>query len=398
MKAPIRSGMALVAAFVLMGMSAAFADPVSDALTQTIVNPANRALQDAMDTVKQQRAQEQQQLQRPHLQQREGQPGDAQAEDGSQQTAQAIPQGQPEKPIQAPSLPRGLNYTADLSIAWGQGNTGAPTRGLMGALDGVVGYGFSRLTRVEAGYYELQEYPIGFSTGSVPLYLQGIGPPISTQSLAGQPAYIKNKLFTLTEQNLIMIGHKLPIIISPAYVSRWGSINGGSDNLLIENNGFPLNVRARTFQLKLLALTVPLISTPHIFASYTIAPQWLVNTGGANINNNPQAFQLLYAEYRFNKMFSAFFQPSELPNYTQLDQYPQHLLTTIYGVNARITPWSFIQLVLENATPTNKPQIGINSITCQTTACSNPALGIGGLKGSTLQLKFGLGSPSVIPL
>ena len=388
MKAPIRSSMALLVALLLAGASPAFADPVSDSLSQTIVNPANRALQDALETVKQQKAQEQ-----THQQARE-----PQADDGSQQTAQAVPQGQPEKPIAAPSLPRGLNYTADLSIAWAQGNTGAPNRGMMGAVDGVLGYGFTRLTRVEAGYYELQEYPIGFSTGSVPLYLQGIGPPLTTQSLAGQPAYIKNKLFTLTEQNLIMIGHKLPIIISPAYVSRWGSINGGPDNLLIENNGLPLNVRARTFQLKLLALTLPLISTPHVFASYTIAPQWLVNTGGANTSNNPQAFQLLYAEYRYNKMFSAFFQPSLLPNYTQIDQYPQHLLTTIYGVNARITPWSFIQLVLENATPTNKTQIGVTGITCQTTACVNPALGIGGLKGSTLQLKFGFGSPSVIPL
>lgn len=208
--------------------------------------------------------------------------------------AQAVPIGEPEKPLSAPGLPTGLNYTVDLSAAFPYGDTGGNSR-LPGGTDAVLGYGFNKQFRVQAGYYELQEYPIGFNTGVVPVNLQGFGPPVGVQNLANVPSdvAVKNKVFTANLQTLFLIGKKLPVIFTPTYISRRGTVGGHTDETLVEINGFPQTVHTRTVQSYILPLTLPFLATPRMFGTLTAGPTWNVNTNGANAaGNSAQIFEL----------------------------------------------------------------------------------------------------------
>ncbi len=318
--------------------------------------------------------------------------------------AQAKPIGQVEAPLKSPSLPQGLSYTLDTAFSYSLGNTGSNGK-LPGTWDGVLGYGITRNIRVQAGYYQYPEYPIGFSTGSVPVYLQGTGSPIGTQSLSSLDSTIKNGILVTQAQFLVPIAKKGAIVISPTYVARWGTVGGHSDSTLVINpaNGLPTTVDSRTFQFYLLAFTIPLVSSPKFFVTYTIAPQWNVKLNGLNQQNHAQLFQLGYAEYRPTKTSTIFFQPSMLQNYTPTDQYAEHIPTVILGATQRIPKSPFYaQVQMGTGTPTNPPnnQIGISSLTCQQLPCapSQTAARITGLKAATIQFMLGIGTPSVVPL
>ncbi|MFY9780892.1 MAG: hypothetical protein WAJ85_10335 [Candidatus Baltobacteraceae bacterium] len=316
--------------------------------------------------------------------------------DAPQVLAQANPIGLPQQPLRKPGLPLGLSYTLDLSMTFPYGDPGY-NAGLPGGLDAVVGYGFSRNSRVQVGYYELPEAPIGFTGATVPLYVQGLPNPIATTKLAIDPT-IKNKFLTIVDQQLITLFGKLPIVISPSYLARWGTVGGGSDQLQIEYNGFPTTVRLRTAQSYLLALTVPFLSSPRMFGTYTISPQWLVHPAGVNQTNHAQLFQLLYLEYRASKQTTFFFQPSMLVDYLPSDPYPEHVPTWIVGASYKFTKLTFVQLDSLWGGATNRSPYGITSVTCQSLPCTNVAPSLGGLHSAEIQLEFGIGSPSVIPL
>jgi len=98
--------------------------------------------------------------------------------------AQAVPIGQPEPPLSSPRLPQGLTYTLDASMARPLGDTGFNnSSALPGGFDVGAGYAFSNHFRLNAGYYTFQEYPLGFDTGTVPVYAQGLVNPVATQNL-----------------------------------------------------------------------------------------------------------------------------------------------------------------------------------------------------------------------
>ena len=275
-----------------------------------------------------------------------------------------------------------------------------------GGLDAVAAYGFTKYLRAYAGYFQLQEYPLGFDTGKVPVYLQGLGPPIAFQDLHAEQTDVttKDKFFVALVQNLVILGKNLPlplpVIISPGYVSRTASVGGSGDVQMVEINGFPQTVHLRTNQAKLIAFTLPLISSPKIFLSYTAAPQWNVNTNGANQTNHPQILQIGYIEYRLNDRTTLFFQPSKAPSYLPPDPYPQHLATILYGVAHNFTKNTFVQGTISTGTPTNLSVLGIKSVTCQQLPCapSQVAPSLGGLKATQVQLIFGIGSPTTLPL
>ncbi len=365
---------------------------LAQALGTQVAEPAHRAIQRAMDEAREARA-------------RASTPSDATAVIGQTQ-----PVGKPQNPISDPSLPRGFQYTLDGSIAYPFGQTGYNAR-LPGAIDAVVSGGGNGRVRVQAGYFELQEYPIGFDSGTVPLYLQGLGSPISAVNLAN-PApnakldtTIKNKILVVTEQNLFKVtlgGRVIPIVISPTYVSRNGTVGGQGDVQLVESptTGKAYTVNLRTFQQKLLAVTLPFLSTSKFFATYTIAPEWLVHPSPVNETNHPQFFQLLYIEYRATPSTTVFFQPSKIPNYTGPDPYPQHLFAVIYGVSQKLSKMSFAQIVVSDGQPTNIAQNGITALTCQALPCGANSLAptIRGLHAAQIQFKIGIGSPAVIPL
>jgi hypothetical protein len=319
--------------------------------------------------------------------------------------AQAKPIGQQERPLREPGLPEGFSYTLDASFGYPLNSTGKDNVKFPGGIDAVAGYGFNRFFRLQAGFYQLPEYPVGFDQGTVPVYLQGVSSPIGSVDLhaAQQDVTIKNNIFVFNVQNLFTIAKKIPIVITPTYISRSGTVGGKADDTLIDVNGFPQSVKIRTFQEELIAVTLPFLSTPRMFGTYTIAPQWLVHTSGANVDNKAQLFQLLYIDYRVTDKATLFFQPSLLQNYTPTDIYSSHIPTLVFGANYKVTKQSFVQLLFSGGTPTNPldGKIGVTSVTCQTVqgcATNQVVPRIGGLKAQQVQLQFGIGTPSVIPL
>jgi hypothetical protein len=330
-----------------------------------------------------------------------------QADDGTAQAMhdiimQSVPVGSPMKPVSSPGLPTGLNYTVDASSALATGNV-HPYAKLPGGFDAVVGYGFTKNFRAQVGFYEIQTFPTGFDSGTVPLNLQGLG-PIGTTTLQTAPADVntKDKLLVANVSYLYDIAGKLPIVISPTYVSRAGTVGGDSFQTL-EINGFPQSVQPRANQQYLLAATLPLLSTPRMFASFTAGPEWLVQEQYANESNHAQIFELGYIEYRIRKTDTLYWQPSRLISYLPADPYPQTIFTSILGYSHRFTKYLFVQLSAQSGAPTNIPQLGITSVTCvginaAGTGCNQTVPTVRGLHASQFQLQFGLGSPAVVPL
>jgi len=329
------------------------------------------------------------------------------ADDGTAQVlhdiiAQSVPVGTPKKPLPTPGLPTGWNYTLDVSSAVATGNV-HPYSSLPGGMDAIVGYGFNKHIRAQVGYYEIQTYPTGFNSGTVPLDLQGLG-PIGTTSLhaAGADINTKDKLLVANFSYLYDIAGKLPIIISPTYIERAGTV-GGTSSQTLEIDGFPQSVQPRAAEDYLLAATLPLLSTPKMFASFTAGPQWLVNPTAANQTNHAQIFELGYIEYRISRADTFYWQPSRLISYLPPDAFPQTIFTSILGYSHRFNRNLFVQLTAQEGAPTNIPQLGITSITCvginaAGTGCNETAPTVRGLHASQFQLQFGLGQPSVVPL
>jgi hypothetical protein len=318
--------------------------------------------------------------------------------------AQAIPVGTPHRPLSSPGLPTGLSYTVDASIAFPYGQTGTAAN-LPGGIDAVLGYGINRRHRITAGYYEFQEYPFGFNTGTVPVYLQGLASPVGTENLNTAPIDVatKNKILTFVSQNLFLIGGKFPIVISPTYLARTANIGGHGDTQLVEINGFPQTLRLRSSEEYLVPLTVPFLATPKLFGTLTGALQWNVNLNGANsAPNHAQVFELLYLEYRANRSTTFFVQPSRLVQYFAIDPDPEYVPTLLFGVSHKFTKYTFVQMMGSTGGASNRKQPGITSITCQQIApngqCAVSAPSISGLHAAQVQIQFGVGSPSVIPL
>jgi hypothetical protein len=343
-----------------------------DVYSSSIVRPANTALHDALR---------------------------------AESEAQAEPIGGAHKPLSSPGLPTGLTYTLDISSARSFGTTGwNGGNGLPGGFDAIAGYGFNKNVRLQAGAYTFQEYPLGFDTGTVPVYVQGLANPVAAQNLnqLQYNATTNNKIIVFNAQTLITIAHRVPIVITPTYLARNGTIGGGSDLLPVQVNG-PVNgytalVHYRTVQYYLIAVTLPILSTPKFFATLTVAPQWDVKLTGIQTTNHAQLFELAYLEYKFVKNGALFVQPSRLVNNLPTDQTPMFIPTFIYGVNYKFARYGFAQVAFSTGTPSNRSTLGFQAFTVNSLTPAQPAPTLGGLKASQVQFQIGVGSPSVIPL
>src|SRR5260370_36448736 len=130
-------------------------------------------------------------------------------------------------------------------------------------------------------------------------------------------------------------------------------------------------------------------------------PEWLLPPSGINQTNHVQVFLLGYLEYRANRKTTFFFQPSRLVQYNPSDPYPEYTPTLIYGIAHHFTPHTYVQMtVLEGGATNTNHQWGITSLTCQRLPCnpSQIAIGMGGLHAASVQIQFGIGSPTVVPL
>jgi hypothetical protein len=326
----------------------------------------------------------------------------------SKDVAQANPPGTPQAPLRRPSLPQGFTYNLDVSFAYPLSNVGF-NAGDPGGMDAGFGYAFSRTQRVSAGYFEIQQVPVGFSNKNVPFFLQGFtgpgsnlpGASLGTVNTGVVDATTKDKIFQIGLQNLFVIAGKLPIVITPTYLAHTATVGGHSDQQLIEFNGFPTTVRLRTEQEWLLPVTLPFLSTPRMFGTLTASPQWLLHPAGVNQTNHVQLFLLGYLEYRANKQTTFFVQPSRLVQYNPVDPYPEYTPTLIYGINHNFTKQTFVQMsVVEGGATNYNHEWGIVSLTCQRLPCqqSQVAPQFAGLHAASVQIKFGLGSPTVVPL
>jgi hypothetical protein len=326
--------------------------------------------------------------------------------------AQANPVGTPQAPIRKPGLPQGFTFNVDASVAFPTDNPGYNAND-PGGIDAGFGYAFSRTNRLQVGYYEIQQTPIGFSNQNVPFYIQGFTGPGTTIGgpLTANTGFVdvttKDKILTVVDQNLFVLGHgktALPIIISPSYLSHWATIGGQADNVqpVTFGDGGPVytGIHQRTEQEWLLPVTVPFLLTPRMFGTVTAAGQWLNHINGFNQTNHMQGFLLAYLEYHASKSTTFFVQPSRLVQYDPTDEYPQYTPTLIFGLSHHFTKYTYVQMTELTGGATNYPANGITSLTCyQLPNCAaNSAPHIGGLKSSEVQLQLGIGSPTVIPL
>jgi hypothetical protein len=371
---------ALVCAVAVLSPLPARADAEANALSSGLLAPANASLQRAMATLK---------------------------ENALDQIGQANPVGSHQAPLRRPSLPQGLTYNVDWSFAYPYGPINFNKAELPGGMDAGFGYAFSRTNRLQVGYYEAQQFPVGFSNKNVPFYVQGFTAPgtslVPIMANTGQvDAATKDKIFTAIDQNLFVIGGKVPIVFSPTYLTHTATVNAsgpGSDLALIEYNGLPYLVHQRTEQEYFLPVTLPFLATPRMFGTLTAAPQWLVHTAGINETNHAQLFALLYLEYRASKTTTIFFQPSRLIQYNPDDPYPEYTPTFIYGLAHHFSPATFVQMSVLTGGATNYTEMGITGIYCQNLpSCSTVATSRGGLKATTIQIQLGFGSPTVLPL
>ncbi|HEY5095050.1 MAG TPA: hypothetical protein VII69_08050 [Candidatus Eremiobacteraceae bacterium] len=300
-------------------------------------------------------------------------------------------------------LPVGFTYTADFSSAYPFGNVGDHgKRWLPGGVDAVASYGFNPRLRVSASYYELQHYPVGFDSGTVPLFIQGFGPPVGTVDLstAGIDVTTKDRFAIFNVERLFNFG-KLPLVISPTYVSRTSTVGVGHEDVVpFEYRGFPItDVDTRTAQYYSLAFTLPFLSTPKMFGTFTAAPSWLTHLNGVNQENHTQLYQIFYVEYNLNDKTKFFIQPQASRDYLPTDPYAQHIYSYFLGASEKVGKMGFVQLVLNSGSPSNYSPYGISSLHCLALPCSqNPVIPqVGGLKATQLQLQIGIGSPSVLP-
>ncbi len=321
-------------------------------------------------------------------------------------------------------LPTGFGYTADISAAYPFGNIGKTGKAwLPGGVDLVAGYGFNPTTRLVASVYQLQHYPVGFNSGQVPIYLKGFANPIGCASLdnttgpGGICTPTNINVATKDSINLFMLekmffigmphGRKLPIVISPTYVSRVSKIsasNGNADVVSFASNppDGPIfySLHTRSAQVYSLAVTVPFLKTPKMFGTFTASPGWLVHRAGLNQDNKAQLYQILYLEYTPTSRLKFFFEPQSSRDYLPTDAYAQHLFAYFLGASFQTGKNTFAQIVLNSGGPTNESPYGVQSIVCANlTEVANGSCSpvIGGLKATQIQFQFGIGSPSVIP-
>lgn len=384
MRKPVLAGLAAVlaaASFAYCSVPAMADGGTADAMGQNVVTGANSAIKRFMT---------------------------------SRHVAQAPPVQQP-KPSAPQGLPTGLTYTLDFSMAYPFGNIGTfGKRWLPGGMDAVLGYGFSPFSRVSAYYYEIQHYPYGFNSGTVPLYLQGLGSPIGTVNLGTTQPQLnlttKDRFFLANWEQLIDLGNvggrPIPLVISPTYVARWSTIaasNDGTDVVPFETipgTGTPYyDVHTRTSQYWSLAFTIPFLKTPKFFGTFTLAPTSLVHIAGVNQQNHAQLYQILYLEYDATPTTTLFIEPQSSRDYLPLDPYAEHVVDYFAGVSQRFAKYGFVQLVLNSGGPANFSPYGVSALTCQALPCAPNQIvpTVGGLKATQLQLQIGIGSPSVIP-
>lgn len=372
----------------------------SQALVNGVVSGANTAIRNAMD----QQAQPKTQTKR---------------QDGPQSTVAQAPQ--PVGGNAQQGLPTGFTYFADLSVAYPFGNIGtASGKWLQGGGDGMVSYGFSPTSRVVASYYELQHYPYGFNSGTVPVYLPAGFPAAGCTNLNGTTAggctatnldlTTKDKFLLLSYEQLFLLGNikgrPVPVVVTPTYVSRWSQIDQsgqpGSDVVPFVNpvNGLPVTgVPTRSAQYDSVAFTFPFLKTPRMFGTFTVSPTWLTHLNGVNQSNTAQLYQILYLEYNVNRNLRLFLEPQSSRDYLPTDPYPEHLFAYFLGATERLGKNEFVQLVLNSGGPTNYSPYGIKYFQCYSLPCSASTVpALGGLKATQLQLQFGVGSPVVLPI
>ncbi|HTC29910.1 MAG TPA: hypothetical protein VK702_04235 [Candidatus Acidoferrum sp.] len=377
----------------------------SGALANGVVSGANTAIRSAMDKQTQSKAA-------------------TKPQDGTQSTIAQVPpvNQQPVGGAARAGLPTGFTYFADASVAYPWGNIGtANGKWLQGGVDGMASYGFSPTSRVVASYYELQHYPQGFNSGTVPFYLPPGFPNAGCQSLGVNAVgscpgtnpqldlTTKDRFLLLSYEQLFLIGNiggrSLPIVVTPTYVARWSTINqsgNGTDVVPFVNplNGQPVTgVATRSAQYDSVAVTVPFLKTSRMFGTFTVAPTWLTHLNGVNQTNTAQLYQVLYLEYNVNKSLRLFLEPQSSRDYLPTDPYPEHLAAYFLGATERVGKYGFVQVVLNSGGPTNYSPYGVKYLQCYGLPCSgNTVPAIGGLKATQLQVQFGVGSPVVLPI
>ncbi len=337
----------------------------------------------------------------------------------------------------------GFAYSVELSSTLPYGKTDFPRNNLKGGFNAQVYIAPEKYTRLFAGHFSLDNYPVGFDTGVVPAYISNAtlrsGPTGRTNcldvGLGGietcpghlhtflQDVSTQDRIEIVSLQKIIYVAGLFPIVISPTYLSQRGSVAGSDDRFLAwdPDRGTYHSLNVRTSQKKSVFLSLPFAASTKLFGVLTAGPSWNVNTTGNNQGNSAQIFEVLDLRYFATPTTTIFLQPSRLPSYQPVDPYPQNLATFIFGFNKKIggpkSPF-YAQGFVFSATPTNPPyghtgRLGVIDDTCVAPPAtfqllcsryatidprSNTATLFGGTKATSVNLSVGFGTPSVIPI
>jgi hypothetical protein len=418
-KTPLRAVAAIAAAAVICSSSpAAWADGMENVYEQTVVPGANSAIFNALEA---QRKEREAKAARQRRQASQLAPGAGAVQPGA--VAQVPPVSQ--QPVsQEVGFPAGFQYTADLSVAYPFGNIGTYGKGwLYGGGDLSLGYAFNPTTRFVASMFQLQHWPYGFNSGTAPVYLAGFQNPVGCADLSngsacgpgtGRDINVRTKdtfgVFMLQKMvfPLAHLGVPLPLVITPTYVARSGTVGesiGNNDVVPFAYNppDGPVfqKLAVRTAQFKSVAVTLPFLKSPKMFGTFTVATQWLMHLNGVNTKNAWQTPQILYLQYTPTDTTTVWVEPQSARDYLPTDPYPEHVMAYFFGVSQRVSKYGFVQFVLNSGGPTNMGPDGVTAIKCLTVqqALNNACgLAFGGLKATQLQLQFGVGTPGIFPL
>ncbi len=253
-------------------------------------------------------------------------------------------------------LPGGrFEYRFDVNTAYPYGNIGSYGKGwLMGGIDASVGYGFNWSTRLIASMFQLQHWPYGFNSGTH-AGLSGRFPkprrlcrprrtaiaaapaPAATSTCARRtrsasscfrrcsssgPTSCRARCRSSSRRRTSCAAAR-----SASLRTTTTSCRSPITCPTVRSSTFPL----RTAQYYAVGITLPFLKTPKMFGTFTMAPQWLVHTAGANVGNSMQVRQVVYLEYTPLRGTTLFFEPQSSRDYLPTDPYPEHSSRTFWA-------------------------------------------------------------------
>jgi hypothetical protein len=309
-------------------------------------------------------------------------------------------------------------YSADISTNLAGGATNS-ARNLPGTFDASIIYTFARTTRVGAYYYQYAAYPLG-NDDKIPVVFQGTKTPIGyvngNQQGINADTDLRFQLYTI-QQLFTVGGRHHPLVIAPFYGNVRSTVGRVDDTQTIFVNNQVETVHLRSYERYGINLTIPLFYDINYLVTYGADATKNTHPNGANLTNNIQFEQNLYAQYKLNDDVTVFGSGAINVQYFPTDVYPYHSPTFHYGITKVIKAPFFIEAEISTTGPQNPNysstgRIGIPQLvvpcastaagkgptfTCVAEAANGVAVPVlGAQRATTFSLMLGIGAHPLV--